>query len=104
MDSFFSFLKFVTGCVAFFWIAFAMLLALPQCRLRSIGLQIIKWLFAAGLMLLVASPIDVLPDVIPVLGWGDDLAYVVGAICAARSAMNEGRTRSRVASVEELPG
>ena len=40
---------------------------------------------AAGLLMiilavLVLSPIDALPDVIPVVGWVDDVAYVAGIL------------------------
>jgi hypothetical protein len=32
-----------------------------------------KWVVIALCVLYVISPIDVIPDVIPVLGWGDDV-------------------------------
>ena len=35
------------------------------------------------LAVLVLSPIDALPDVIPVVGWVDDVAYVAGMIGTA---------------------
>ena len=38
--------------------------------------------FAIALLLVAAliSPIDPVPDVIPVVGWTDDLAYIVGLV------------------------
>ncbi|MBQ1398122.1 MAG: DUF1232 domain-containing protein [Clostridia bacterium] len=35
------------------------------------------------LAVLVLSPIDALPDVLPVVGWVDDVAYVAGIIGTA---------------------
>lgn len=66
------------------------LLALPQCRLRWVGMCMLKWLAVAGLVLLTLSPVDFIPDVIP-LGLADDAAYIVGAVMAARSALKDGR-------------
>lgn len=34
-------------------------------------------------LLYIISPIDLVPDVIPVVGWGDDVAVGVGAGAAA---------------------
>ena len=37
-------------------------------------------------LLYILSPVDLIPDVIPVLGWADDLAVGVGAGAAALAA------------------
>ena len=37
-------------------------------------------------LLYIISPIDLIPDFIPVVGWADDLAVGVGAGAAALSA------------------
>ncbi len=37
-------------------------------------------------LLYILSPIDLIPDFIPVVGWADDLAVGVGAGAAALSA------------------
>jgi uncharacterized membrane protein YkvA (DUF1232 family) len=37
-------------------------------------------------LLYIISPIDLIPDVIPVLGWADDLAVGVGAGAAVLAA------------------
>lgn len=43
-----------------------------------------KWLFIALAILYVIWPLDVLPDVIPVIGWIDDLIVILLAIYYAR--------------------
>lgn len=37
-------------------------------------------------LLYILSPVDLIPDVIPVVGWADDLAVGVGVGAAALSA------------------
>jgi hypothetical protein len=37
-------------------------------------------------LLYILSPIDLIPDVIPVVGWADDLLFGLGAGAAALSA------------------
>ena len=93
MSEFIGLVKVLAGCGTVLFIAMLVLLSLPQCRLRSVGVELMKWLTAAGLVFLTVSPIDVIPDVVPLLGWGDDLGYLLGAFTTARSAMSERRRR-----------
>lgn len=44
--------------------------------MKNSGRTILIILFA----LLLLSPLDPVPDVIPVVGWTDDLLYIVGII------------------------
>ena len=67
----------------------------PEGRKKfSIGWKII---FMVILAVLVISPIDALPDVIPVVGWVDDVAYVAG-ILGTIVGMLKGKR------AQELPG
>src|SRR5205809_316364 len=100
MAEFFSFLKIFVACGTVFFIVMLILLALPQSRLRCVGLEMGKWALACGLLLMVPSPVDVVPDVVPVIGWVDDLAYVVGAIAAVRGALGERKKRALYESIE----
>ena len=49
------------------------------------------------LAVLVLSPIDALPDVIPVVGWVDDVAYVAGILGTVVGMLKGKRT-------QEIPG
>ncbi|MBQ9901489.1 MAG: DUF1232 domain-containing protein [Clostridia bacterium] len=48
--------------------------------------------------ILVLSPIDALPDVIPVVGWVDDVAYVAGMLGTAVGMLKGKRTQISGAS------
>lgn len=93
MTEFFSLIKIVVMCGTVMFLACMVLLSLPQCRLRAVGMEVSKWAMAVGLALLVPSPIDLVPDVVPGIGWVDDLGYVAGAIWAAKSALNDRKKR-----------
>ncbi len=49
------------------------------------------------LSVLVLSPIDALPDVIPVVGWVDDVAYVAGILGSVVSMLKGKRA-------QQIPG
>jgi uncharacterized membrane protein YkvA (DUF1232 family) len=100
MAEFFSFLKVFVLCGTLFFIATAVLMALPQSKLRSAGLEMSKWALALGLILLVPSPVDALPDVVPGLGWLDDIGYIVAAIGTAKSALGERKRRTMLEEAE----
>lgn len=100
MTEFFGFLKVFVICGSLFFIVMLVLLAMPSSKLRTVGMEIAKWVLCAGCVLLLPSPVDAIPDVIPVVGWLDDLGYIVAAIAAARSALAEGRKRKLYEQLE----
>jgi uncharacterized membrane protein YkvA (DUF1232 family) len=100
MAEFFSFLKVFMLCGTLFFIATAVLLSLPQSKLRSVGLEMSKWALALGLLVLVPSPVDVLPDVVPGIGWLDDIGYIVASIGAAKAALGERKRRTLLEEAE----
>ena len=94
MAEFFGFLKVAVIAGAALFMVSVILLSLPSSRLRQVGLECVKYATAAGLFVLVPSPVDVVPDVVPGLGWLDDLGYVVGGITLLKSARKDRKQRA----------
>ena len=93
MDAFFSFLK-VTTIGIFALIALALvLLAIPQTRLKSTLTELLAWCGFLGASGLVASPVDLIPDFLPVIGWTDDLGYALLAVVCGYVGWNLRRRR-----------
>ncbi|QOJ14818.1 MAG: hypothetical protein HRU75_09275 [Planctomycetia bacterium] len=88
MAEFFSFMRMLVGCSSLIFIVMLVLLSLPASKLRAVGLELTKYAMVLGLVVLVFSPLDILPG-LPV----DDLFYIVGAILTGRSALKDRETR-----------
>jgi uncharacterized membrane protein YkvA (DUF1232 family) len=96
LDAFFSFLT-VIAIGGFALIALLLvLLAIPQTRFKSMLTEFLSWLGFVGASGLVVSPIDLIPDVIPVIGWADDAGYVLLALACAYIGWKQ-RQRRRTA-------
>lgn len=80
-------------CASIISVTFMVLLALPQSKLRSICIEIFQYFLAAGLVLLVLSPIDPIPDLIFPVGFLDDIGYIAGAFAAIRAAQKQRQER-----------
>lgn len=50
----------------------------------------------------IVSPIDIVPDLMPLLGYGDDLAVLLGTITLLRRTYKNYVQRSRVVATQEL--
>ena len=83
LDAFFSFLKVVTIGIFALIALVLVLLAMPQTRFKSTLTEFLAWLGFVGASGLVVSPLDLIPDVIPVIGWADDAGYVLLALACA---------------------
>jgi hypothetical protein len=93
VDAFFSFLK-VTTIGIFALIALVLvLLAIPQTRFKSTLTELLAWFGFLGASGLVLSPVDLIPDVLPVIGWADDLGYALLALVCGSIGWMQRRRR-----------
>jgi len=83
LDAFFSFLKVATIGIFALIALVLVLLAIPQTRFKSTVTEFLAWCGFVGASGLVLSPFDLIPDVIPVIGWADDAGYVLLALACA---------------------
>ena len=93
MEAFFSFLKVATIGIFALIALVLVLLALPQTRLKSTLTEILAWFGCLGASGLVASPVDLIPDFLPVIGWTDDLGYALLAVVCGYIGWNLRRRR-----------
>lgn len=88
MSALFTFLSVFIVCSTLVFLTMLVLLSLPQSKLRTVGLELSKYAMVFGFVVLVCSPLDLLPG-LPI----DDLFYIVGAILTGRSALGDRKTR-----------
>jgi uncharacterized membrane protein YkvA (DUF1232 family) len=63
-------------------------LAHHQAKLNEIRTSLWSWVSPLMGVLYILSPLDLIPDILPIIGWIDDLlvlAYVVYAVCGVLS-------------------
>jgi uncharacterized membrane protein YkvA (DUF1232 family) len=69
-------------------IGFAVLLSMPQSKLRNFLLPIFGWMVAIFCGIYAISPVDIVPEaLLGTFGLIDDIGAVVAGIAAARTAM-----------------
>lgn len=93
MEAFFSFLKVATIGIFALIALVLVLLAMPQTRLKNTLTECLAWCGFLGASGLVASPVDLIPDMLPVIGWTDDLGYVLLALVCGYIGWNQRRRR-----------
>ncbi len=86
-------LEHATTCVTVLVVAFMVALSLPQSRLRGFVLEIAGWLLTALCAAYVISPLDLVPDFIPIAGWIDDAGALGGGAVALLTALRARRDR-----------
>ena len=93
VDAFFSFLKVVIIGIFALIALVLVLLAIPQTRFKSTLTELLAWCGFLGASGLVVSPVDLIPDVLPVIGWSDDLGYALLAVVCGSIGWNLRRKR-----------
>lgn len=89
---FLGLLKLGAVLAAMLMLAFLVLLSLPKSRLRAVVMKLAGYGIALFSAVYVVSPLDGVPDVIPIVGWIDDAGALVagiGGLIAARKAKRE---------------
>jgi len=93
LDAFFSFLTVIAiGGFALITLVLV-LLAIPQTRFKSTLTEFLAWFGFLGASGMVVSPLDLIPDVIPVIGWADDAGYVLLALACAYLGWKQRQSR-----------
>ena len=85
MSEFWRFLEIAVICVSAIIVVFLILVSLPKSSLRKTILKIYgitAYIVSGVLALYVVSPIDAVPDFIPVVGFSDDIIAIVSAIAS----------------------
>lgn len=94
MDSFFGVVRLFILCGTFLFIAMLLLAHLPKSPLRTLLVQVCGWAGAALCGVYIASPIDVIPDVLFPFGFIDDAIALFFGIKSALAAWNAGKVRA----------
>jgi len=86
MKNFWGFAEIVVICITILLVVFVVLISIPNSPFKKIGAKIFGYILYAitGTSLLyILSPLDIIPDIIPVAGQADDVgAGIFGGISA----------------------
>lgn len=98
MSSVMSVIELAMQCGSLLLLAFLILLALPQSKLRSVLMPVVGWTLAIFCGAYCISPVDVIPEaVLGPFGLLDDLGAGALGIASAMAAYKAGREQGSVA-------
>jgi len=97
MGSLFGTIQLIIFCGTMLGVTFAVLLSLPESKLRDFLIPIFGWSVAIFLGLYCISPIDIVPEaLLGPIGLIDDVAALATGIAAARVAVRRTKNKSKV--------
>lgn len=96
MENAFDLLKIAVICFTILVVTFFILLALPQSKFRSVVLELFGWGSAGAAAVGLVSPIDMVPDLIPLLGQADDIGYILVGLASALIAYRQHKSRRKI--------
>lgn len=92
MSDFMALLQVLALCGFLLVLAFLILLALPQSKLRAVLMPIVGWSLAIFCGIYCLSPVDIIPEaMLGPFGLLDDGVALFGGIAAAMAAKNAAR-------------
>ena len=92
MQSLLGIIQLMFVCGTILAATFAVLLSLPESKLRDFLMPIIGWCVAIFCGIYCISPIDIVPEaILGPFGLIDDLGALVSGIAAARMAMKKAK-------------
>lgn len=102
MEEFWDLLQIVAICVTIVVVLLIILLALPQSKFRSFLLETLGWTGTGVSAVGLVSPVDIFPDVIPILGQADDVGYIIFGIMCGILAYQQHRRRQNDTKTDQL--
>jgi len=100
MGSILGIIQLIIFCGTMLGVTFAVLLSLPESKLRDFLIPIFGWCVAIFLGLYCISPIDIVPEaLLGPIGLIDDVGAFVTGIAAARVAMSRTKNKSKIPEI-----
>lgn len=88
MTDIFGTIRILILCGSVLFLAFMILLSLPQSPLRAVVLQLVAWVLAVFFGIYCISPVDILPEILlGPFGLVDDIGALVLGVYSAKTAL-----------------
>ncbi len=89
MSDIFGTIRILILCGSVLFLAFMVLLSLPQSPLRGVVLQLVGWVLAVFCGVYCISPIDIMPEILlGPFGLVDDIGALVLGCYSAKTALD----------------
>lgn len=102
MGDFFELLKVIFIGVFALVALFLVLMALPKSKLRDLVVEYFGWGAVGVSAVSVVSPIDLIPDFIPIAGQADDIGMIIFGIISGIAAYRLRKKRKELEEASEF--